>query len=130
MHEPSGNRDVASRSSAGRVAARHRAAVAVQATGHGISRSADGGLLINTRLMKDICVSTARRSAVVGPGVVSSELITEAAAHGLAPANGSAPDISVTGYTSGGGLPVPPRTGRSSGTGEPAAAPEASRTSV
>ncbi|MFD9904896.1 FAD-binding oxidoreductase [Streptomyces sp. NPDC059063] len=93
-----------------RVASCHRVPIAVQATGHGISRSAHGGLLINTRRMKTIRIDAARRTAVVGPGVVFAELIEAAAAHGLAPAGGSASDVSVAGYTSGGGLPVIGRT--------------------
>ncbi|GGV53132.1 FAD-binding oxidoreductase [Streptomyces spectabilis] len=93
-----------------RIASHHRVPIAVQATGHGISRSAHGGLLINTRHLKRIRIDAAKHTAAVSPGVLFSELIDAAAAHGLAPASGSAVDVSVTGYTSGGGLPVIGRT--------------------
>ncbi|MCI3927702.1 FAD-binding oxidoreductase [Streptomyces sp. AN091965] len=93
-----------------RIASHHRVPIAVQATGHGISRSAHGGLLINTRRLNRIRIDPSQRTAVVSPGVVFSDLIDAAAAHGLAPASGSAVDVSVTGYTSGGGLPVIGRT--------------------
>lgn len=88
------------------LAAQRTLPIAVQTTGHGIARSADGGLLINTRKLKAVRVDQDARTATVGGGVLSAELTAAAGAHGLAAAVGSAPDVGVTGYISGGGLPV------------------------
>ncbi|WP_194819917.1 FAD-binding oxidoreductase [Nocardia sp. XZ_19_385] len=94
------------------VAAERQTPIAVQATGHGIGRSARDGLLLNTRHLESIRIDPNARTAVVGGGVLFSALIAAAAEHGLAPLNGSAPGVGVVGYTTGGGLPV---IGRSMG---------------
>ncbi|MFF0862655.1 FAD-binding oxidoreductase [Nonomuraea sp. NPDC003560] len=84
--------------------------VAVQATGHGLSASVDGTLLINTRRMTGLSVDPATRTARVGAGVRWGQVIDAAAGHGLAPPNGSSPLVGAVGYTLGGGLPVLGRT--------------------
>lgn len=94
------------------VAAERQTPIAVQATGHGIARSARDGLLLNTRNLGSIRIDPNARTAVVGGGVVFAGLIAAAAEHGLAPLTGSAPGVGVVGYTTGGGLPV---IGRSMG---------------
>lgn len=78
--------------------------VAVQATGHGPSTAADGGLLISTRRMRGVRVDRATRTARVAAGAQWFEVIEAAAEHGLAPLNGSSPLTGVIGYTLGGGL--------------------------
>ncbi|MFC9999962.1 FAD-binding oxidoreductase [Nocardia sp. NPDC127526] len=85
-------------------AARHGLPVAVQATGHGLSVAAEGGVLINTSRMTDIRIDAASRTARVAAGVQAGQLIDAAAAHGLAPLNGSSPSVGVVGYTLGGGV--------------------------
>ncbi|WP_067546120.1 FAD-binding oxidoreductase [Nocardia crassostreae] len=85
-------------------AARQGLPVAVQATGHGLSVAADGGVLINTRRMTDIRIDAASRTARVGAGVLAGQLVEAAAAHGLAPLNGSSLSVGVVGYTLGGGV--------------------------
>ncbi|MDQ0382086.1 FAD-binding oxidoreductase [Amycolatopsis thermophila] len=78
--------------------------VAVQATGHGLSVPADGGVLISTRRLTELHVDPVRRTARVGAGVRAGALVEAAAAHGLAPLNGSSPSVGVAGYTLGGGV--------------------------
>jgi FAD/FMN-containing dehydrogenase len=78
--------------------------IAVQATGHGLAVAADGGMLVNTRRMTGVRVDPVARTAWVQAGVRWERVIHEAAAHGLAPLSGSAPDVGVVGYTLGGGL--------------------------
>ncbi|MET9217044.1 MULTISPECIES: FAD-binding oxidoreductase [unclassified Nocardia] len=85
-------------------AARHRLPVAVQATGHGLSVAADHGVLITTRRMDAITVDPRTRTARIGAGVRAGALVEAAAAHGLAPLNGSSPSVGVVGYVLGGGL--------------------------
>lgn len=80
--------------------------VAVQATGHGLSVPADGGMLVSTRRMTGIEIDPERRVARVGAGVRAGALLEAAAAHGLAPLNGSSPSVGVVGYTLGGGVGV------------------------
>lgn len=85
-------------------AARQGLPVAVQATGHGLSVAADGGVLISTRRMTTLEVDPAARTARVGAGVRAGALVEAAAAHGLAPLNGSSPSVGVVGYLLGGGI--------------------------
>ncbi|WP_069165562.1 FAD-binding oxidoreductase [Nocardia altamirensis] len=85
-------------------AARHRLPVAVQATGHGLSVAADGGVLISTRRMTALDIDPDTRIARIGAGVRAGALVAAAAAHGLAPLNGSSPSVGVVGYLLGGGF--------------------------
>ncbi|MGW0738209.1 FAD-binding oxidoreductase [Streptomyces sp. NPDC002851] len=80
--------------------------VAVQSTGHGLSAATEGGVLITTGRMKDLVVDPVRRTARAAAGVRWAEVIEAAAAHGLAPLNGSAPGVGVVGYLTGGGLGI------------------------
>ncbi|NEW41572.1 FAD-binding oxidoreductase [Nocardia cyriacigeorgica] len=91
-------------------AARHRLPVAVQATGHGLSVAASGGVLISTRRMTGIEIDADAATARVGAGVQAGALIDAAAQHGLAPLNGSSPSVGVVGYVLGGGLGLLGRT--------------------
>ncbi|GAB2822506.1 FAD-binding oxidoreductase [Actinoallomurus bryophytorum] len=78
--------------------------VAVQATGHGLSVAADGGVLISTRRMTGVRVDAAGRTAWIEAGVRWRQVIDEVTPYGLAPLNGSAPDTGAVSYTLGGGL--------------------------
>ncbi|MCJ0874030.1 bagremycin/ferroverdin biosynthesis FAD-dependent oxygenase BagK/FevA1 [Streptomyces sp. AP-93] len=78
---------------------------AVQATGHGPSRAAEGaGLLINTRRMNRVTIDPVARVARAEAGAQWHQVVEAAAVHGLAPLNGSSPLVGVVGYTLGGGL--------------------------
>lgn len=85
-------------------AARYELPVAVQATGHGLSVAADGGVLISTRGMTGIEIDPVAASARIGAGVRAGALIEAAARYGLAPLNGSSPSVGVVGYVLGGGV--------------------------
>ncbi|GAA5075675.1 FAD-binding oxidoreductase [Nocardia iowensis] len=85
-------------------AARQALPVAVQATGHGLSVAADGGVLISTRRMTAVEIDPAARTARIGAGVRAGALVEAAAAHGLAPLSGSSPSVGVVGYLLGGGV--------------------------
>lgn len=85
-------------------AARHGLAVAIQGTGHGIIRPADGALLINTAGMARVTVDPAARTARIQAGTQWGQVLAEAQAHGLAPLLGSSPTVGAIGYTLGGGL--------------------------
>ncbi|MEU0542017.1 FAD-binding oxidoreductase [Nocardia sp. NPDC005978] len=78
--------------------------IAVQSTGHGLSVALSGGILISTRRMDAVRIDPAARVARVGAGVRAGALIEAAAAHGLAPLNGSSLSVGVVGYTLGGGI--------------------------
>lgn len=78
-------------------------AVAVQATGHGMPRPAEGGVLLNTRRMSDSRVDAEAGSAWIEAGVRWEQVIEQAAPHGLAPLSGSAPSVGAVSYTLGGG---------------------------
>ena len=85
-------------------AAAHDLPVAVQATGHGHTTGRVGGVLVTTDRMRGVSVDPAARTARVEAGARSADLVTAAAAHGLAPVSGSFPGVGVVGYTLGGGL--------------------------
>jgi FAD/FMN-containing dehydrogenase len=78
--------------------------VAVQATGHGISRACDGGILVLTRELDEVEIDPAARAARVGAGALWRGVVTAAAPHGLAALAGSSPGVGVVGYTLGGGF--------------------------
>ncbi|MCX3061828.1 FAD-binding oxidoreductase [Streptomyces beihaiensis] len=91
-----------------RAAVRYAAAVglgvAVQATGHGVSRATDGELLISTRRMRSVRIDPERAVATVAAGTRWQEVVAAAAPYGLAPLNGSNPGVGAVGYTVGGGI--------------------------
>ncbi|KNB52172.1 FAD-binding oxidoreductase [Streptomyces caatingaensis] len=87
-----------------RFAARHGLPVAVQATGHGYSVVADGGLLVTTRRMDGVDVDPVARTVTVGAGARFDAVVAAAAEHGLAPLNGSAPHVAAVPYVLGGGV--------------------------
>jgi FAD/FMN-containing dehydrogenase len=78
--------------------------VAVQATGHGVIRPADGSLLVLTSSMTDVRVNAQSRTAWVSAGAKWARVLEEAHAVGLAPLLGSSPDVGAVGYTLGGGM--------------------------
>ena len=79
-------------------------AVGVQATGHGASVSPEGAVLITTRRMDRVAVDPVARTAHIAAGARWSQVLAATTAHGLAPLNGSSPDVGVVGYTLGGGI--------------------------
>jgi FAD/FMN-containing dehydrogenase len=87
--------------------------VAVMATGHEASLSADGAVLVTTRRMSGVRIDPSTRTATVGAGVTWQQVVDAAAPHGLAPLNGSSATVGVVGYTLGGGLS--PTMGRAFG---------------
>jgi hypothetical protein len=89
-----------------RYAVTHGLGVAVQATGHGPSRPADGQLLITTSRMDGVTVDPVARTARIEAGVRGGALVRAAAAHGLAPVNGSSPEVGAVSYHLGGGLGI------------------------
>ena len=78
--------------------------IAVQATGHGLHASYDGGLLLNTSGLRAVHVDPERGTARVGPGAIWGQVIAAAAPFGLAPLSGSSPSVGVVGFTLGGGV--------------------------
>jgi FAD/FMN-containing dehydrogenase len=85
-------------------AAAHGLPVAVQATGHGPVRNADGAVLVSTRRMQGVTVDPVRRTARVEAGVRWERVLAAAAEHGLTGLCGSSSDVGVVGYTLGGGM--------------------------
>ncbi|MGI5490291.1 FAD-binding oxidoreductase [Microtetraspora malaysiensis] len=79
-------------------------AVGVQATGHGSVAPAERAVMISTRWMHTVSVDPEARTAQVEAGALWHQVIAAAAFHGLAPLNGSSPQVGVVGYTLGGGL--------------------------
>jgi FAD/FMN-containing dehydrogenase len=79
-------------------------AVAVLTTGHGPAVSGDGQVLVNTRRMSQVLVDPSARTARVGGGVRWHQVLPQTVPHGLAPLNGSSPNVGVVGYTLGGGV--------------------------
>ena len=78
--------------------------VAVQSTGHGNVRPADNCLLIITSRMRDIRVDIHSQTAWIQAGAKWGMVLEKTQPLGLAPLLGSSPDVSVMGYTLGGGM--------------------------
>lgn len=78
--------------------------VGVMATGHGVGKPCDGGLLINTSRMRGVKVDPYLRTVRVEAGALWKDVIGAAHEHGLATLAGSAPHVGVVGYTMGGGF--------------------------
>jgi hypothetical protein len=87
-----------------RFAGAHGLTVGVQATGHGAVASLAGHLLVSTKGLGEITVHPRERWARVGAGVKWSHLVPHVAPHGLAGVSGSITDVSIVGYTTGGGV--------------------------
>ncbi len=77
--------------------------VGVMASGHSPSVAADGAVLINTGRMNGVEVNPRTRSAWVEAGTRWRQVVERAGPHGLAPLNGSSPNVGAVGYTTGGG---------------------------
>lgn len=86
-----------------RFARRHRLAVTVQATGHGVTHALDGTILVSTRSMRGLQLHADGRWVRAQAGVTWDEVLQAGAPHGLAGLSGSAPGVGVVGYTTGGG---------------------------
>jgi hypothetical protein len=80
--------------------------VAPQGTGHGAAALGDLAetLLVKLHRLRGVEIDPVQRRARVQAGVIWSEVVEAAAAHGLSALAGSSPDVGVVGYTLGGGL--------------------------
>jgi FAD/FMN-containing dehydrogenase len=78
--------------------------VSVQAIGHGAMSSLEGVLLLKTRGWNGFELDTAAATAKVSPGTTWGELHAQSGPAGLAGLPGTGPEISITGYTLGGGI--------------------------
>ncbi|MDA0564444.1 FAD-binding oxidoreductase [Streptomonospora sp. S1-112] len=78
--------------------------VTAQPNGHGASGNTAGVVLLRTAALDELAVDPAARTARVGAGVSWGRVQAEAGPHGLTGMAGSAPGVSVVGYTLGGGL--------------------------
>ncbi len=77
--------------------------VSVQATGHGASAPATGGVMITTTRMQGVEIDLASRTVTVAAGVRWGAVLEAAAGHGLTAVTGSAPSVGVVGLLLGGG---------------------------
>ncbi|ONI77580.1 FAD-linked oxidase [Kribbella sp. ALI-6-A] len=79
--------------------------VVPQATGHGAGAPVgDGAVLFDTARLNHIAIDPQTRVATVGAGATWSAINAAAEQHGLLGLAGSAPSVSVSGYTFGGGI--------------------------
>ena len=78
--------------------------VAIQSTGHGVAKVADGAMLILTKNLDEVAVDPENWTARIGGGAKWEKVLGPAVAAGLAPLLGSTPDVSAAGYTLGGGM--------------------------
>ncbi|MQY06443.1 FAD-binding oxidoreductase [Actinomadura macrotermitis] len=78
--------------------------IAVQSTGHGVTVTEDGGVLVTTGRLGRVTVDPATGRARIGAGARWRDVAEAAAPHGLIPPSGSAPHVGVAGYTLAGGM--------------------------
>ena len=82
-----------------------RLEVVVQATGHGAGASVDENtVLFDTAALDDVAIDPVSRIATVGAGATWGAVNAAAEKHGLLGLAGSAPSVSVSGYTFAGGI--------------------------
>jgi hypothetical protein len=89
-----------------RYAGEHGLSVTVQPSGHGATGDvgSDGVILLRTSRLDRVDIDPDCRTARVGAGVRWGQVQTATAAFGLTGLPGSSPEVSVAGYTLGGGL--------------------------
>lgn len=87
-----------------RIANEYGLPVSVQATGHSPASTFADELLISTTGLRELALHADERRVRVGAGVRWLDVLQAAAEYGLAPLAGSAPDVGVVGYTTGGGM--------------------------
>lgn len=78
--------------------------VAIQATGHGVARPANGALLIVTSELCDVSVDPVARTARIAAGSKWGPVLAASQQHGLAPLLGSSSQVGAIGYMLGGGI--------------------------
>lgn len=77
--------------------------IGVMATGHGMPRSCDGGMMIRTSRMMAVSIDPETRIARIQGGALMRDVIDAAMPYGLSPLSGSSPYVGVVGYLLGGG---------------------------
>lgn len=89
-----------------RHARRRHLPIAVRAGGHHWSATSlrDGGLLLDIGGLRELRVEASARTAAVGPGVTSAELIERLEPEGLAFPVGHCPDVRLSGFLLNGGI--------------------------
>jgi FAD/FMN-containing dehydrogenase len=87
-----------------RYAIDHDKEIAVQASGHGLTRGMDGGVLIATRAFNHVTVDLEKKTAWIEAGATWRDVLAATAPYGLAPLSGSSPLVGAISYTLGGGL--------------------------
>ncbi|WP_129677591.1 FAD-binding oxidoreductase [Candidatus Chloroploca sp. Khr17] len=87
-------------------ARRHALPVSVRGGGHNTAglAVADGGLMIDLTLMKDVHIDANTRVARAGAGLTIGELVPALAAHGLTTPTGTCAGTGISGSTIGGGI--------------------------
>jgi hypothetical protein len=85
-------------------AARHGLTVSVQPVGHGATEALTGAVLLRTGALQGVEIDTERRVARVEAGVKWGTFLAALEPTGLIAPAGSSPDVSVVGYTLGGGM--------------------------
>ncbi|WP_043630438.1 FAD-binding oxidoreductase [Nonomuraea candida] len=78
--------------------------VTAQPSGHGASGDVEGMILLRTGRLNEVEVRTQERVVRVGAGVKWGQVLAATGPRGLTGLSGSAPGVSVTGYTLGGGV--------------------------
>jgi hypothetical protein len=88
-----------------RFAAARGLRVAVQCTGHGaVPIAGDDVLLLSTAALNGVEIDVERATARIGSGAVWQDVLDAATPYGLAPICGSAPNVGVVGFLTGGGI--------------------------
>lgn len=87
-------------------ARRHGLRVVPQGTGHNAAPlgAIEDAILVRTPALNEVTIDPERKIARVGSGVLIEDVVNAAARHGLSVLHGSSPDVSVAGYSLGGGL--------------------------
>ncbi len=87
-----------------RYAAEHGLSVTAQPSGHGVTDALTGVIVLRTTALQELTIDLDRRTARVGAGVKWQAVNSALTGTGLSGLPGSTGDVSVVGYSVGGGL--------------------------
>jgi FAD/FMN-containing dehydrogenase len=96
--------DVADVQACVRYAAEHGLAVTAQPSGHGVTTALTGAIVLRTAALQELTIDVDRRTARIGAGVKWQRVNEALTGTGLTGLPGSTGDVSVVGYSTGGGL--------------------------
>lgn len=93
-----------------RYASKQGMPLGVQATGHGMPKNVEDGVLLLMGALKQVTVDPVAKTARIQGGARWKDVFAVTQSYDLSPLSGSSPEVGVVGYTLGGGFSIMSRT--------------------